>query len=93
MLGNMILGLGVLALMLAIFITWLIGKQVEKQLTAKIAALVFLFIAIIPFYQIVRMLALQSQSWLRPFFYLWLIFALFCVLMAAYKFSKFRSQQ
>lgn len=93
MLSHMILGLSAIALVLAIFITWLIAKQVEKQLSAKIAALVYLLVAFIPLYHLIRMLARQPESWLRPFFYMWFIFALFCVLMAVHKIAKFRSQR
>lgn len=93
MLSHMIIGLGIIALLLAIFITWLIGRQVEKQLSARVAALVFLVITVIPIYQILRLLAVQPHSWPRPFFYMWLIFVLFCVLMAVYKWSKSRPKQ
>lgn len=91
MLNHMIIGLGLIALIIAIFITWQIGRQVEKHLSARVAAFVFLFITIIPVYQVLQMLAVQPQFWLRPFFYLWLVFALFCLLMFGYK--KVRSGQ
>lgn len=81
MINYYIPGFSVVAMLVAMYVTWAIARQINKYVSQKVAAIAFLVIAILPIYHIIKMVLTSTEFWQQPFFFIWITFASYCIIM------------